>query len=195
MCEAAFRAVAMSGPGVLLSYGRRRRKASPAQLRALQLRDRGCRTPGCGRTRFLHAHHVVFWMLGGSTDLDNLLLLCTACHRAVHQGKLRIRALGRQRFEFAGGDGTTMTHAPPTHGTADLLRSRRTVEPELVGGAPSGYPLRLAEVTAWLLTNWVSAARERGALPQYHYPQYHYPQYHYQGAGADHYQGAGTAST
>jgi hypothetical protein len=44
----------------------------------------------------------------------------------VHQGKLRIRTLGRQRFEFAGEDGTTMTHAPPTHGTADLLRSRRT---------------------------------------------------------------------
>ncbi|MGB7216649.1 MAG: HNH endonuclease signature motif containing protein [Gammaproteobacteria bacterium] len=45
----------------------------PAAIhRALWARDRGCRFPGCGRTRFVEAHHVVHWARGGETSLDNL---------------------------------------------------------------------------------------------------------------------------
>lgn len=36
---------------------------------------RAC-SPGCGARRFLHCHHIVHWIAGGRTDLDNLALVC-----------------------------------------------------------------------------------------------------------------------
>ena len=36
--------------------------------------------------RHLHAHHVVFWSKGGRTALSNLVTLCGAHHRFVHEG-------------------------------------------------------------------------------------------------------------
>ena len=60
--EALSRRVAGSpGKRALLGLGRKQRTPSKAMIRALFLRDRCCQTPGCGRTRHLHAHHVVFW--------------------------------------------------------------------------------------------------------------------------------------
>jgi hypothetical protein len=32
------------------------------------------------------AHHVRHWLHGGATSLDNLVLVCRAHHRAVHEG-------------------------------------------------------------------------------------------------------------
>ncbi len=65
-----------------LAVGRRTRLATPAQRTALALRDGGCvicnRPPAECQT-----HHVVPWSAGGSTDLENLALLCWAHHRAV----------------------------------------------------------------------------------------------------------------
>lgn len=65
--------------------GRTRRFPNRALRRRLEERDRGaCRFPGCGARHRLHAHHIVFWEHGGSTDLSNLILLCHKHHRAVH---------------------------------------------------------------------------------------------------------------
>jgi len=61
------------------------RCATPDQHRALVARDRTCQFPGCGRTRYLHAHHLVFHAHGGATSLDNLVLLCGHHHRHVHR--------------------------------------------------------------------------------------------------------------
>ncbi len=44
-----------------------------------------CQTPGCGRTRFLEVHHRVPRARGGGNDLDNLVTLCSACHRLRHE--------------------------------------------------------------------------------------------------------------
>jgi hypothetical protein len=62
--------------GKVLALGRSRRLVSKAQRRALMIRDQMCRYPGCHSTRHLKAHHVVPWILGGRTDLNNLILLC-----------------------------------------------------------------------------------------------------------------------
>lgn len=59
--------------GKVLALGRSRRLVSKAQRRALLIRDGMCRYPGCHQTRHLKAHHVVPWILGGRTDLDNLV--------------------------------------------------------------------------------------------------------------------------
>jgi hypothetical protein len=69
-----------------VGIGRRGRSVPGGMLRALRFRDRGCRFPGCGRTRWLKAHHLVHWARGGGTDLGNLVLLCHAHHRLIHEG-------------------------------------------------------------------------------------------------------------
>jgi predicted restriction endonuclease len=75
----------------VLALGRTRRLVSRALRRALMIRDRMCRFPGCHQTRHLQAHHRVSWADGGATDLDNLILLCQWHHTAVHEGGMSIR--------------------------------------------------------------------------------------------------------
>jgi hypothetical protein len=54
-------------------------------------RDRHCAFPGCTHGRYLDAHHVRHWADGGPTRIDNLVLLCTQHHRAVHEGGFHLR--------------------------------------------------------------------------------------------------------
>ena len=84
----------------------RRSRIVPAWLRRhVDHRDGGCRFPGCGHTRWTDAHHIRHWGKGGPTDLDNLVLLCHAHHRLIHEGGWTIRGhpSGRLRFHDPGG--------------------------------------------------------------------------------------------
>jgi Domain of unknown function (DUF222)/HNH endonuclease len=85
LCEATVVTMLENGRQPL-ALGRRRRRATRAQRRALLRRDGGCARPGCpeNRPERLHAHHMRHWLYGGGTDLDNLLLLCDADHGVVH---------------------------------------------------------------------------------------------------------------
>jgi len=75
---------------VPLALARGRRGASHAQWQALVARDRGCIR--CGRTpRFCQAHHVHHWRHGGTTDITNLVLLCSRCHHDLHFGVFTVR--------------------------------------------------------------------------------------------------------
>jgi hypothetical protein len=73
-----------------LAVGRKRRRATKAQRRALLRRDGGCARPGCPETRIerLHAHHMRHWLYGGKTNLNNLVLLCDVDHGLVHDEEL-----------------------------------------------------------------------------------------------------------
>nr|WP_269204597.1 HNH endonuclease signature motif containing protein [Motilibacter deserti] len=63
----------LSGLGLPLASGRTIRSVSPAQRRALVMRDGGCVFPACARSPgFSDAHHVVHWAHGGDTELANL---------------------------------------------------------------------------------------------------------------------------
>ncbi|WP_131105680.1 DUF222 domain-containing protein [Ornithinimicrobium sufpigmenti] len=155
LCGASARCVVQGAKGSVLAYGRRRRLFSATQLKALRLGDGCCQTPGCGRTRFLHAHHVVYWWHGGLTDLDNAVLLCSACHRAVHLGRLRITALGDQQFEFVDATSDDVIHpAPAVAGQADRILAQRTIGPRTVTGGWFGEPLDISAVTAELIAYW-----------------------------------------
>lgn len=81
----------MDAGGAVLSLTTTGRLATPAQLRALAVRDGGCVIPGCSRPpAWCDAHHVVWWSRGGKTVLENLVLLCTSDHTAVHTGLWRV---------------------------------------------------------------------------------------------------------
>ena len=74
-------------PSQPLDVGRTSRVVTPAQRVALAVRDGGCVFPGCDRPlAWCEAHHLWHWLDGGPTDLANLILLCRAHHRAVHDG-------------------------------------------------------------------------------------------------------------
>jgi hypothetical protein len=95
----------------ILNVGRRTRTIPPALRRALEVRDRGCRFPGC-QSRYCDAHHVRHWADGGETSLDNCLLLCRYHHRLVHEEGWTVEWWGPGRpafrsprgwIEFEGG--------------------------------------------------------------------------------------------
>ena len=83
------------------SPGQRNKTAIPPAIRRevfAQARHK-CETPGCHHTRFLAIHHIVPRIEGGSNDLRNMKLLCTACHRLVHRSQLLVKeALGTYQF-------------------------------------------------------------------------------------------------
>ena len=87
-CDASVVRVVLDPAGQPLDVGRRTRVVPPAIRTALTVRDRGCVHPGCDRgPQWTDAHHVRHWAEGGSTSLDNLVLLCRHHHRAVHEGR------------------------------------------------------------------------------------------------------------
>ncbi|MPZ63794.1 MAG: DUF222 domain-containing protein [Propionibacteriales bacterium] len=148
--------VSVNGPdGRTLDLGRRRRRPSRRQLAALWRRGRGCAMPGCDRTRFLHAHHVRAWALGGSTDMDNLILLCGEHHRLLHEGGFSITALGKQKFRFHGPGGALRPQAPAMTGEAATLTNTYTgIEPATIEPDWYGERLHLREAVAGYLTAW-----------------------------------------
>ena len=88
-CDARIDWVLQSGLRVV-GIGRRGRTVPGELARLLRYRDGGCRFPGCERRQWVQAHHIVHWGDGGGTDLDNLVLLCSAHHRLIHEGGWRI---------------------------------------------------------------------------------------------------------
>ncbi len=91
--------------GTPLDVGRKQRTVSTPLKRALWARDRGCRFPGCHRTRFVDAHHIHHWADGGDTSLENLVLLCTHHHRLLHEGGFAIRRDAQGEVYFRRPDG------------------------------------------------------------------------------------------
>ena len=105
-CDAALVALINSAvPGEQLRLGRKTRKISPVLRRALRIRDGGCRFPGCHRRLHLQAHHIVHWLHGGLTDLDNLILLCRAHHMTVHEDGFTIEPTDQHPHSDGGGGG------------------------------------------------------------------------------------------
>jgi hypothetical protein len=75
---------------VATSVGRALRIVPHRTRIAVEERDRGCRVPGCDRSRWLEVHHVRHWEDGGPTDTCNLVALCSFHHRLHHKGLLGI---------------------------------------------------------------------------------------------------------
>lgn len=89
-CDARIRPIIDVG-GTPVSVGRTSRTVPERTRLVVEERDRGCRVPGCERTRRLHVHHIQHWEDGGATDTANLLALCSFHHRLHHRGGLGIR--------------------------------------------------------------------------------------------------------
>ncbi len=84
-CTAGILPAVLDGTSRVLDLGRTQRLFTPAQRKALAIRDRHCRTDGCDiPAAWCEAHHETPWSQGGTTDLDNALLLCSFHHHRAH---------------------------------------------------------------------------------------------------------------
>lgn len=85
VCNAVMAVVALSADGRPLNESRPQYRPTPAQRRALELRDGGCTFPGCRiKAAWADAHHVEPWPTG-PTSLTNLTLVCRRHHGYVHR--------------------------------------------------------------------------------------------------------------
>ena len=83
LCDCDVSRVVMNGASQVLDVGRARRTPTQAQWKALVARDQGC--VSCGAPSWMcQSHHIHHWTKKGLTDLANLELLCTPCHRNAH---------------------------------------------------------------------------------------------------------------
>jgi len=89
-----------------LRYNPESRLATSAQRAQLIRRDGyRCKTPGCPHHLFLQVHHIKFYAHQGQTVPDNLLCLCSKCHRNVHQGHLHIQGHAPHNLTFHDSHG------------------------------------------------------------------------------------------
>ena len=85
-CDCSVRRILLDPKSNVIEVGRSRRVISGSPRRGLIARQGGlCGCPGCDRQGRI-AHHVKFWSQGGSSDLDNLVLVCYHHHRMLHEG-------------------------------------------------------------------------------------------------------------
>jgi hypothetical protein len=90
-CGATLRRLVMAGDSVVLDMGRKTRFATPAQTRAIGIRDAGCIFPGCDRPpQWCDIHHIDDWALGGETNLARMCCLCRRHHTLIHNSQWTI---------------------------------------------------------------------------------------------------------
>jgi Domain of unknown function (DUF222)/HNH endonuclease len=126
----------LSGPGGLASYLRTRlapgtvasvslpldvgavTETIPVHLRrAVAVRDRGCRFPGCDQpVAACQPHHIIPRAQGGPTCLTNMVLLCAFHHLiAIHRWGwgIALHPDGTVTATSPNGDRTLHSHGPP----------------------------------------------------------------------------------
>ena len=99
-----------------LRFNRRSRFVTRAQREELLRRDGwACRTPGCPNRCWLHLHHRHEYSKGGSTLPENLLCLCSGCHRNVHDGILNITETPSGELLYTNAQGERLDRQADLH--------------------------------------------------------------------------------
>ncbi len=90
-CTASILPAVLGGESQVLDLGRTRRLFSPAQRKAMAVRDVTCRAEGCDiPAAWCEAHHAGRpWVAGGKTDLADGVLLCSFHHHRAHDHRYR----------------------------------------------------------------------------------------------------------
>ena len=100
-CTAKILPVVLGGDSLPVDLGRARRLFTPAQRKALLIRDRTCRAEGCDIPgTWCEAHHLDPWGRSGPTDLANGILLCSHHHHRAHDTGYRTDRLPNGDLRF-----------------------------------------------------------------------------------------------
>lgn len=100
-CTAKILPAVLDGKSRPIDLGRSKRLFTPAQRKALLIRDQACRAEGCDTPgTWCDAHHQDPWHTGGPTDLTNAVLLCNHHHHRVHDTAYRTDRLPNGDLRF-----------------------------------------------------------------------------------------------
>ena len=119
-CNARIKGVVFSHAGLPLWHSHAKRLATKAQTSALRVLYGAC--GGCGADMWIcQGHHIRPVSQGGTTDIDNMMLLCWACHQRVHHHGWRVVPNGRSLYTIEPPERIRYgpAHAsdpPPSHG-------------------------------------------------------------------------------
>jgi hypothetical protein len=112
-CDGSLTRIVLDPDGVPLDHGRAKRLVPPQLRRAVELRDGHCVFAGCGApAHWCDVHHVLEWINGGETRLENSALLCERHHTKVHHG-FRVERQPDGRWRTYRPDGTEIVVHPP----------------------------------------------------------------------------------
>ena len=111
-CLGTVTPVVTASDGTRLLLGRETRLANRAQRRALRVLYQSC---ALCEVPFDHCqvHHVSWYTLGGLTDLDNMLPLCSRHHHLVHEGGWQVHLAPDRALTVTRPGGAISTHPPP----------------------------------------------------------------------------------
>ena len=124
LCDSRVQTVLEEGGGNPVRTGRMARSPSRAMIRQLRYRDVGCVFPGCGTRMHVKAHHVAWWSAGGTTDLDNLVLLCRFHHVLVHELGWSLKRMANGTIRWYRPDGRRFRAGPaPPAGPGERITS------------------------------------------------------------------------
>jgi hypothetical protein len=86
-CDGEISRVVFGPDGHSMDYGRTHRVVPRQLRRAVELRDERCVFAGCDApSHWCDVHHLIHWIDGGETTLENSALLCERHHTKVHHG-------------------------------------------------------------------------------------------------------------
>src|SRR4051812_32316234 len=126
-CDANVTRIVLGPDGQPLDLGRTVRLVPPHLRKAVVQRDRHCVFAGCQAPHhWCDVHHLLEWMLGGETSLENSGLLCERHHTPVHHG-LRVEGDTGGRWHTYRADGTEILIPEP------LLAAAYPSVPEMAG--------------------------------------------------------------
>ena len=141
-CEAVLQAVIVNPDGTIDQVCEELRTANRRQRRMLEAMYSTCAHPHCTMPfSACRVHHVVWWSLGGTTVLANLLPLCETHHHLVHEGGWNLSIDDQRHVTWARPDGTVWhtDHGPNRH--PDHNRSERCDRPPRHNGPPPDPPI------------------------------------------------------
>jgi hypothetical protein len=112
-CDGSISRIVFGPDGTPMDLGRSHRVVPPHLRRAVELRDEQCVFAGCGApTYFCDVHHLLHWIEGGETSLENSALLCERHHTKVHHG-FRVERPPDGRWRTYRPDGSEIVLAEP----------------------------------------------------------------------------------
>lgn len=115
LCSGIVVPIIIGTDGVALDVGRQQRVANRKQRRALRAMYRTCAFHGCDVAfNRCEIHHIHPWELGGLTDLDNLLPVCSRHHHVIHEGGWSLQLARDRTLTIRQPDGTVFATTTPS---------------------------------------------------------------------------------
>ena len=114
LCDCTLHRVLTKGRSAILDYGTATRTIPANLWNALVIRDEHCRFPGCDRkSSWCEGHHVRWVTHGGTTEIDNLVLVCSRHHHRLHQPDWQAKLLPDATLEVTDPNGMVRATSPP----------------------------------------------------------------------------------